>query len=143
MEKSIYNLIQDKCQTRSFVCGDAYLYLSCISNSTNGSMDGSEVIRLIFLLAIFRSIFVPFWWYRFLHALLVRWDRRFVNLSFIAQCLVLDLPMTALHSRPESHRDEDQSDVQRGARRHQWRCPCGPKNRRKAAFRITADRRAE
>ena len=35
MEKSIYNIISNKCQIRSFLLVVAYLYLSCISNSMN------------------------------------------------------------------------------------------------------------
>ena len=58
-------------------------------------MDGCEVIRL----------------YRFLHALLVRSERRFVNLFFMVLCLVLVLPMTALYSHPESHRHGGRSGI--------------------------------
>ena len=38
LEKSIYDLICDKCQTQIFIHNVAYLFLSCISNSTNGGL---------------------------------------------------------------------------------------------------------
>ena len=43
MAESIYNLTSDKCQTGTFASNGAYLYLSCISKSTNGGLGFSKM----------------------------------------------------------------------------------------------------
>ncbi len=43
MEKSIYDLIYNKCHPKIFTCNDTYLHLSCISKSTNHSFYSSKV----------------------------------------------------------------------------------------------------